>query len=233
MGPERCPGLALAQPPFSGLPFLAASWMRHYPCSRGSMHWPWGSQGPSVGPGFCVRALSEVLYSAHATKTDLGLSFHVCIRQYRNAFTPGPWKGHIRPAVPMPPLLLHKVQPSRLTRCSFLTVQLSAVSVFSLHLSTSYYIFWRTSWIPQPPCSSRSELLNREAKTMSLLRWSWLPLWAYKVLHTPHVILCSPDMPHAPAFCTVGPASGPLHLLLPLLSLLFLPVSKGWLFHFN
>lgn len=88
---------------------------------------------------------------------------------------------------------------------------------------------------PESPSllSSRSELLNREAKTMSLLQWSWLPLWAYKVLHTPRVILCSPDMPHAPAFCTLGPALGPLHLLLPLLSLLFLPVSKGWLFHYN
>lgn len=131
--------------------------MRHYPCSRGSMHWPWGSQGPSVGPGSCVRALSEVLHLAHATKTDLGFSFHVCIRQYRNAFTPGPWKGHIRPAVPMPPLLLHKVQPSRLNRCSFLTIQLSAVSVFSLHLSTSCLLHLLTNFqLPflNPPASS-------------------------------------------------------------------------------
>ena len=207
--------------------------MKHYPCSRGSMHWPWGSQGASVGPGSCDRALSEVLHSAHATKTDLGLCFHVCIHLYRSAFRPGPWKGHIRPAVPMPPHLLDKVRPFRLNRCSFLTVQPSAVSVSPFTCPPPvYYIFWRTSnflsWIPQPPRSSWSELLNREAKAMSLLWWSWLLLWAYKVLYTPRVILCSPDMPHTPASCTLGPASGPLHSLLSLLSLLFQSPKTGF-----
>lgn len=63
---------------------------------------------------------------------------------------------------------------------------------------------------------------------MSLLWWSRLPLRACKVLYPPRATLCSADMPRAPAFCTPAPASGPLHLLLPLLSLLFLSASQGF-----
>ena len=87
------------------------------------------------------------------------------------------------------------------------------------------------------PLSSQSELLNREAKDMSLLWWLSTEIktgflsMAYKVLHTPHLILCSPTTLHAPGFCIFIPASGPLHLLLPLLGMLFLSVPKGWLFH--